>query len=228
MFNPEKLLGGLLMGGSRRRSGLGSLISSGAALGLAGIAMEAMEHFMDKSRTSASGPPSSGPPPIQVSVPSQPPQAPGVSTPPPPPGATFSSPLPPPSPASISSKSVDAENASKEAVLLIRAMIAAANADGMIDKDERNRILKKLETVDLTGQEHSFMVKELLSPAGLEDIVSQVKSLKTAKMVYTVSLLAIEVDTDAERKYMNTLAKRIGLTESDIDDIYRTLGIEKH
>jgi len=55
MFNPEKLLGGLLMGGSRRRSGLGSLLSSGAALGLAGVAMEAVEHFMDKSKSSASG-----------------------------------------------------------------------------------------------------------------------------------------------------------------------------
>ena len=227
MFNPEKLLGGLLMGGSRRRSGLGSLISSGAALGLAGVAMEAMEHFMDKSRTSASGPPPSGPPPIQTSAPSQPPPAPGVSTPQPPPGATVAAPTPPLPSTSIDPESIDATESGQEAVLLIRAMIAAANADGVIDEDERNRILKKLETVDLSDQEHSFIVKELMSPAGLEDIVSQVKSPETAKKVYTVSLLAIEVDTDAERAYMNTLAQRIGLTESDIDDIYRTLKIEK-
>ena len=69
MFNPEKLLGGLLMGDSRRRSGLGSLLSSGAALELAGVAMEAVEHFMDKSKTSTSGLPPSGPPPIQTSAP---------------------------------------------------------------------------------------------------------------------------------------------------------------
>ena len=228
MFNPEKLLGGLLMGGSRRRSGLGSLISSGAALGLAGVAMEAVEHFMEKSKSSTSGYPPFSPSPIQTSAPSQPPPAPGVSTPPPPPpGATLSASPTPPSPTSIASESVDAEKVSQEAVLLIRAMIAAANADGVIDEKERNRIIKKLETLDLSDQEHSFIVNELLSPVVLEDIVSQVKSPETAKMVYTVSLLAIEVDTDAERTYMNTLAQRIGLTESDIDDIYRTLGIEK-
>ena len=228
MFNPEKLLGGLLMGGSRRRSGLGSLISSGAALGLAGVAMEAVEHFMDKSKPPASGPPPSGPPPLQTSVPSQPPAALGASTPPPPPGATVAAPPPPPPSASIGSESVDATEAGgQEAVLLIRAMIAAANADGVIDEEERNRILKKLETVDLSDQEHSFIVKELLSPAGLQDIVAQVKSPETAKMVYTVSLLAIEVDTDAERTYMNTLAQKLGLNESDLDDIYRTLGIDK-
>ena len=225
MFNPEKLLGGLLMGGSRRRSGLGSLISSGAALGLAGVAIEAVEHFMEKSKTSTSGLPPSVPPPIQTTSPSQPPPAPGVSTPPPPPGATVAaSPL---SSTSIAPESVDAEKVSQEAVLLIRAMIAAANADGVIDEKERNRIIKKLETLDLSDQEHSFIVKELLSPAGLEDIVSQVTSPEMAKKVYTVSLLAIEIDTDAERSYMNALAQQLSLNESDLNDIYRTIGIEK-
>jgi len=81
--------------------------------------------------------------------------------------------------------------------------------------------------VDLSDQEHSFIVKELLSPTGLEDIVAQVISPEMAKMVYTVSLLAIEVDTDAERAYMNTLSQQLGLNESDLNDIYRTLGIEK-
>jgi uncharacterized membrane protein YebE (DUF533 family) len=106
-------------------------------------------------------------------------------------------------------------------------MIAAANADGVVDEEERNRILKKLETLDLSGQEHSFIVKELLSPAGLEDIVAQVKSPEMAIKVYTVSLLAIEVDTDAERAYMKTLARQLSLNDSDLNDIYRTLGIEK-
>jgi uncharacterized membrane protein YebE (DUF533 family) len=59
---------------------------------------------------------------------------------------------------------------SQEAVLLISAMISAAKADGVIDEEERNQILNKLETVDLSDQEHSFIVKELLSPTGLEDI----------------------------------------------------------
>jgi len=227
MFNPEKLLGGLLMGGSRRRSGLGSLISSGTALGLAGVAMEAVEHFLDKSKASASGLPPTGPPPFQTSPSSQPPPAFGVSIPPPPPGAAVAAPPPPPPSSSLSPESIDVTEVGQEAVLLIRAMIAAANADGVIDQKERNRILKKLETVDLSNQEHSFIVKELLSPAGLEDIVAQVKSPEMAKKVYTVSLLAIEVDTDAERTYMNTLAQQLRLNESDLNDIYRILEIDK-
>jgi uncharacterized membrane protein YebE (DUF533 family) len=65
-----------------------------------------------------------------------------------------------------------------------------------------------------------------LSPAGLEDIVAQVKSPEMSKKIYSVSLLAIEVDTDAERAYMKTLAQQLNLNESDLNDIYQTLGVE--
>ena len=61
----------------------------------------------------------------------------------------------------------------------------------------------------------------------VDSIVTAVKSREMAKQVYMVSLLAIEVDTDAERTYINTLAQQLGLEESDIDDIHRKLEIEK-
>lgn len=224
MFNPEKLLGGLLLGGSRRRGGIGSLVSSGAALGLVGVAMEAVEHFMDQSKTSASAPPPFRGSSIQSSSNAGPPLSPGGAVPPPPPPGIAASlprspdeiPAAPPSP-----------EAGIRAVLMIRAMIAAANADGVIDETERNRILKKLEAVDLSDEEHAFIVKELLSPADLDQIAVQVDSMQTAQNVYTVSLLAIDIDTDAERTYMRTLADRLGLDDSILDKIHGELGIER-
>jgi uncharacterized membrane protein YebE (DUF533 family) len=224
MFNPEKLLGGLLLGGSRRRSGIGSLVSSGAALGLVGVAMEAVEHFMEKSKTPASMPPPLGQAPIQSSSPVVPPPSPGTATsPPPPPGSATS-------PAELPTKTPaipPLPGTGGQAVLMIRAMIAAANADGVIDETERNRILKKLEAVNLSDEEHSFIVKELLSPVGLDQIAAQVDSMDIAKDVYTVSLLAIDIDTDAEKTYMRTLAQRLGLNESTLDEIHAELGIER-
>ena len=51
MFNPEKLLGGLIRSSTRgSRGGLGGLVSGGAALGVLGVAMEAVEHFMNQSQ----------------------------------------------------------------------------------------------------------------------------------------------------------------------------------
>ena len=51
MFNPEKLLGGLIRSSTRgSRGGLGGLVSGGAALGVLGVAMEAVEHYMNQPK----------------------------------------------------------------------------------------------------------------------------------------------------------------------------------
>ena len=90
MFNPEKMLGSLLMGGVRRKRGLGGLLSGGAALGLVGVAMEAAEHFMNTS-----GKPGGPPPAMPPGAPQAPPRgagAPGAAPPPPPPGQASATP----------------------------------------------------------------------------------------------------------------------------------------
>ena len=96
----------------------------------------------------------------------------------------------------------------------------------MIDQEERRRILGELQRLNLTPEEQSFIVQELLAPASLEAIVSEVRSGEVAKQIYAVSLLAIEVDTDAERTYMKTLAERLGLDEGTIRGIHEGLGIQ--
>lgn len=144
--------------------------------------------------------------------------------PPPIPGAAPPSmgAAPPPMPGTV--PSVPAGSAGTEnAVLLIQAMIAAANADGTIDQEERNNILERLKSVNLSAEEHSFIFQELLSPASLETIVSRVKSPETARQVYAVSLMAIEVDTQTEQNYMNTLACRLGLDDAAVEEIRRSV-----
>lgn len=217
MFNAEKLLGGLLLGGTRRRGGLESLVTGGAGMVILGVAMEAIEHLMKKSETPSPGAPPP-PPPGSSSAPPPPPPGPASAPPSPPPAA--------PRPAGATPSSLaSAQTREQEAVLLIRAMIAAANADGTIDQAERSRILGQLQRLYLTPEEQSFMVQELLAPANLDAIVREVRTTDVAKQVYAVSLLAIEVDTDAERAYMKTLAERLGLDETTIREIQQGLGI---
>jgi uncharacterized membrane protein YebE (DUF533 family) len=209
MFNAEKLLGGVLLGGTRRKSGLTSLMAGGAGMVLLGVAIEAVEHFTKQPQPSSS------------TIPPPPPPGPSSVPPPPPAGPPVREAAgPPPLPSQALPK------AEPSAVLLIRAMIAAANADGTIDREERNRILGNLKRFELTPEEHSFILQELLSPASLDAIASQVQSPEVAKQVYAVSLMAIEVDTDAERNYIRTLAERLGLDETTVGEIHRDLGVE--
>ncbi len=217
MFNPEKLLGGLLQSGSRSKGNLGNLASGSVGMGLLGVALGAAEHFMKGAQTAPSAPGTPAPPPPGAAPPpppgATPPPAPGAP-PPPVPGASS---VPPPPPGGSA--------AAPDAVLLIRAMIAAANADGVIDETERSRILEKLKAVQLTEEEHGFIVHELLSPGDLESIVSQVDTPETARQVYAVSLMAIDVDTPVERDYLMALAKRTGLDDSATAAIKAELGL---
>jgi uncharacterized membrane protein YebE (DUF533 family) len=214
MFNPEKLLGGLIRSTTRgSRGGLGGLLSGGAALGILGVAMEAVEHYMNK-------PPSAASPPMAGSTPPPTPSMGGGPLPPPPPLSGKPSSVPPPPPAA--SQPIE----KSEAVLLIRAMIAAANADGVIDQSERNNILQRLQSVALSPEEQTFIVQELLAPVELAVIVDGVGTPEQAERVYTVSLMAIDVDTEQERRYLSTLADRLGLDSATVERLHRNLAHE--
>ena len=78
-------------------------------------------------------------------------------------------------------------------------MIAAAVADGRISIEERHRILDRMRRLNLSPEEQSFLEKEFSAPADVESLAGQVRTTESARQVYAVSLLAIEVDTGAER-----------------------------
>ncbi len=75
-------------------------------------------------------------------------------------------------------------------MLLIRAMIAATSADGVIDQQERQRILEKYRGANLSQEEQNFLAGELLCPAGSEQLTAEADSVETARRIYAVSLLA--------------------------------------
>jgi len=226
MFNVERLLGSLLTnalgqgltGRASRRSrtgrqagGLksvaGNLISQNKAaigMGLIGLAVGAFEHFAQNQNTQASGnPPSSG---GSNPVAPMPQTAGGVPSHP---AVHWTPPPLPPNPASEAPRN-------EEALLLIRAMIAAANADHAVDDVERHAILGKVTASGLGAEEHSLIEQELSNPLDLHTLVGQVKSPEMAEQVYAASVLAVEVNSDAERNYLQRLAAALKLDAATV------------
>ena len=223
-MNAERLLGSLvrsaMRGGrsrSRRRSRRRrrSLLSGGmkgaVGLGALGVAMAAFEHFTsgDKAGDRFTGGATRATPP-----PPLPPTAAGA--PPPPPPATTAVP-PPPSVAS---------DTGAEAVLLVRAMIAAANADHDLDDEERGRLLAAIEEAGLGEEERRFLSAELESPLPMGELAARVDSPELARQVYLASRMAIEVDTGAEENYLRRLAERLDLGPDQVEELERMLGDE--
>ena len=105
-------------------------------------------------------------------------------------------------------------------------MIAAANADGIIDDTERGRILNRLAVAQLSPEEQRFMAEELRQPRTAEEIAAAVEDADMARQVYLASLLAVEVDTLQERNYLKTLAGLLGLDAAVVTELQRTAAVE--
>ena len=113
------------------------------------------------------------------------------------------------------------------ALLIIRAMISAAKADGAVDGGEMSRIMGKLNEEGADSQARDFVMNELQKPLDLDSLVRNVKSPEEAVQIYGASLLAIEVDSEAERDYLAKLAERLGLDGETVERVHSSLGVSK-
>ncbi|MDZ7622384.1 MAG: DUF533 domain-containing protein [Candidatus Competibacteraceae bacterium] len=115
----------------------------------------------------------------------------------------------------------DATQANRQAMTLVRAIINAAKADGVIDAQEQQKIVAKLS--DLGPEEVAFAREEIAKPLNLDFLADVTPEMAT--QVYAVSLMAIEVDTTPEIQYLQQLAQRLGLDARTIDGIHGQLGL---
>jgi uncharacterized membrane protein YebE (DUF533 family) len=116
---------------------------------------------------------------------------------------------------------------SEFALMLVRAMIAAAKADGHIDDEERRKIGDKLSLSGIGAEAEAFMRKELEAPLDLDAIVASARTEAQKAELYTASRLAIDPDTRAERGYLDLLAGRLGLPDGLVDHIEATVSSVK-
>jgi len=101
-----------------------------------------------------------------------------------------------------------------QALLLIRAMIAAANADGQITADERSRILQHLDKAGAGQEERQIVEQEIRSPRPLDDIIREVRDQDTAEQVYLASEIAIRGGSATEQRYLDFLASRLNIPDA--------------
>jgi uncharacterized membrane protein YebE (DUF533 family) len=93
----------------------------------------------------------------------------------------------------------------------IRAMIAAAAADGRIDPDEQQRILGGLRQAGLDEAAQQFLAAEIASPATVAGLASGITSPEEAVQVYTAARIAVDPDSAEEHAFLSALAEALGI-----------------
>lgn len=107
---------------------------------------------------------------------------------------------------------------------LVRAMIAAAKADGRIDADEKEAIFGRLESMSLSANEKAWDFDELSTPLDINSVVARADTPEHATEIYAASLVAITADTAAERAYLDVLASKLKLAPALIAEIHKAAG----
>lgn len=120
----------------------------------------------------------------------------------------------------------DAAEAQRRALLVVRAMVQAAKADGRIDAREMQLITQKLDEHGQDSTARDFVMAEMRKPIDIGSLVRDVRSPQEAAEVYAASLIAIEVDDPAERDYLADLAAALSLPPAVVGRINSALGVQ--
>jgi uncharacterized membrane protein YebE (DUF533 family) len=110
---------------------------------------------------------------------------------------------------------------------LVRAMIAAANADGHIDDDERKKIADRLALSGISAEAEQFLLAEIEKPLSIDELVKAVQSDAQKLELYTASRLTIDPDSRVERGYLDMLAGRLQLPDALVDHVEATVSAVK-
>ncbi len=218
MFDAEKLLGQFMgdafsgsLGHKKRKhkrssSGLSGLlggVSTGTkakiGVGLLGLAYAAYEHYKQPA-SPASGPGSNTlppPPPIAINT--------ANTAPPPPPAAK---------------PAVSHETA----LHLIRAMITAADVDGLIDAEERESILGRARDAGLDAESLRALDIEIRAPLNLKQLVARTPE-ELRDDTYAAALIAITADTAEEREFLDQLSSALRIDPVARQVIHQQLGM---
>lgn len=118
-------------------------------------------------------------------------------------------------------RGVNPQEAQDQATLIIRAMINASKSDGSIDDAEQDKIIGKLG--DVTQAEADFVRNEFRQPLDVDAFVRSVPR-GMEQQIYAVSLMAIDLDNNKEARYLDSLAKGLGIQPQLANQIHEQLG----
>jgi len=114
------------------------------------------------------------------------------------------------------------QDQNNQAEVMLRGMINAAKCDGNVDPQEQEKIVEHLG--DLSQDEINFVRNEFQQPLDLDGFVRSV-ARGSEQQVYLMSLLGIKLDSQVEAQYLDKLAKGLGISQQQANQIHAQLGV---
>lgn|GEM_PF-3027070 len=110
-----------------------------------------------------------------------------------------------------------------QARILIQVMMNAGKSDGEVDRQEQQKIIATLG-YDVSDEERKFVISEMKAPLDAQGFFNSIPQ-GAGPQVCVMSLLGIDLDTQAEAQYLNTLRKSVNMSEQEANAIHQKLGV---
>lgn len=94
---------------------------------------------------------------------------------------------------------------------MLKALIAAAKADGHMDDAERSRVETALHRLNADAQTRAWVDSEVRRPVDPADVAAAATSPEMAAEIYLASVVAVDETTAMERAYLDELARQLEL-----------------
>ncbi len=101
--------------------------------------------------------------------------------------------------------------ASDRSVAILRAMIMAAQADGVIDDEEKKKIADQIDSSGFSQGVRELLIPELEKSVDLERLAESADSAAAAVEMYLASLTVVDIQNNDERDYLDRLSAALGI-----------------
>jgi uncharacterized membrane protein YebE (DUF533 family) len=96
-------------------------------------------------------------------------------------------------------------------LVLVRAMVGAAKADGHIDANEQRHLFAEVERLGLDPEAKAYVFDLLTHDVDLDSLARAVATPEQGAELYLAARLAIDPDQPGERAFLDALATRLKL-----------------
>jgi uncharacterized membrane protein YebE (DUF533 family) len=174
---------GLLMGSKRGRGMGGTALKFGSVAALGALAWKVYQDHQAKQTAAAA--PAAPRPPIDITPPAY------------------------AAPASFAALPAPQLEAHSQAML--KALIAAAKADGHMDERERGLVHAELQRIEADAATRAWVDAELARPVEPAEVAAAATGPEMAAEMYLASVLVVDQTTTMERAYLDALARELRL-----------------
>jgi len=104
---------------------------------------------------------------------------------------------------------------------LLKAMIAAAQADGHIDAHEQQRIFHSIEQMDLSTEMKALLFDLLRRPITVNELAHAAISMEQKTELYLVSCLVVDPNLPEDKAHLTELAQALALPPGLTQQLHR-------